>query len=62
MRKRIYIIVTVFIMLIASRFLIRIVDATVQIDSDIGLLVVLLAIINAVIVGLSRFIYKRSNN
>ena len=42
MKKVLHFTVTIIIMLIASRFLIRIVDATVQIDDDIGVLVVLL--------------------
>ena len=46
-------------MLIASRFLIRIVDATVQIDDDIGVLVVLLAAINAVIGVISYLVYRK---
>ncbi|WP_185752356.1 hypothetical protein [Butyrivibrio sp. AE2032] len=33
-----------FIMLITSRFVIRIVDATVQIDNDIALLIILLIV------------------
>jgi hypothetical protein len=37
------------IMLIVSRFVVRIVDATVQIDNDIGMLLLLLALVNAVI-------------
>ena len=36
MKKTVFIITTVLIMLISSRFVIRIVDATVQIDNDIG--------------------------
>ena len=39
LKKTVFIITTVFIMLITSRFVIRIVDATVQIDNDIALLV-----------------------
>ena len=36
-------------MLIVSRFIVRIVDATVQIDNDIGMLILLLIIVNAAI-------------
>lgn len=36
-------------MLIVSRFIVRIVDATVQIDDDIGLLLLLLLLVNTVI-------------
>ena len=48
-----------FIMLISSRFVIRIVDATVQIDNDIALLIILLIVLNVVIGMLSRFLYKK---
>lgn len=57
MKKAIFIITTVFIMLITSRFVIRIVDATVQIDNDIALLIILLIVLNVVIGMLSRFLY-----
>jgi hypothetical protein len=59
MKKAIFIITTVFIMLITSRFVIRIVDATVQIDNDIALLIILLIVFNVVIGMLSRFLYKK---
>ena len=59
MKKAIFIITTVFIMLITSRFVIRIVDATVQIDNDIALLIILLIVLNVVIGMLSRFLYKK---
>ena len=49
-------------MLIVSRFLVRIVDATVQIDEDIGALVVLLAVINISIVGISYLVYRKYHN
>ena len=58
MKKAIFIITTVFIMLITTRFVIRIVDATVQIDNDIALLIILLIVLNVVIGMLSRFLYK----
>jgi len=57
MKKAIFIITTVFILLITSRFVIRIVDATVQIDNDIALLIILLIVLNVVIGMLSRFLY-----
>lgn len=57
MKKALYITVTIIMMLIASRFLVRIVDATVQIDEDIGVLVVLLAVINTSIGGISYLVY-----
>ena len=59
MKKVIFIITTVFIMLITSRFVIRIVDTTVQIDNDIALLIILLIVLNVVIGMLSRFLYKK---
>ena len=59
MKKAIFIITTVFIMLITSRFVIRIVDATVQIDNDIALLIILLIVLNVVIGMPSRFLYKK---
>ena len=60
MRKILHVTITVLIMLVVSRFVIRLVDATVQIDDDIGLLILLLAILNAGIVGLSIYAYRRS--
>lgn len=60
MRKIIYVTITILIMLVVSRFVIRLVDATVQIDDDIGLLILLLVILNAGIVGLSVYIFRRS--
>jgi flagellar biosynthesis protein FliQ len=59
MKKAIFIITTVFIMLITSRFVIRIVDATVQIDNDIAQFIILLIVLNVVIGMLSRFLYKK---
>ena len=60
MRKIIHVTITILIMLVVSRFVIRLVDATVQIDGDIGLLILLLVILNAGIVGLSVYIFRRS--
>ena len=48
MKKTVFILSTLAIMLIVSRFIVRIVDATVQIDDDIGLLLLLL-FVNTVI-------------
>ena len=59
MRKTLHVIVTVFTMLVVSGFAIRLVDATVQIDDDIGLLIFLLVILNASIIGLSRYVFSR---
>ena len=46
-------------MLIASRFFVRIVDATVQIDDDLGVLIVLLVVINTAIGVISYLVYRR---
>ena len=60
MRKIIHVTITILIMLVVSRFVIRLVDVTVQIDDHIGLLILLLVILNAGIVGLSVYIFRRS--
>ena len=49
-------------MLIVSRFIVRIVDATVQIDNDIGMLILLLVIVNAAIGFVGYMIYQRTKN
>ena len=59
MKKTFHIAVTILIMLIVSVCLVRIADATVQIDEDIGVLVVLLAAVNAAIGGISYFVYLK---
>ena len=60
MKKTVYIILTVLIMAITSRFIIRIVDATVQIDDDPGLLIFFLIVINLAIGFFSYLLYKKS--
>ena len=60
MKKALHITVTIIIMLIASRFFVRIIDATVQIDEDIGVLVVLLVLVNAAIGGISYLVYRKA--
>ena len=60
MRKILHVTITILIMLVVSGFVIRLVDATVQIDDDIGLLILLLVILNAGIVGLSIYVFRRS--
>ena len=57
-RKTVHIIITVMIMLVVSRFLVRIIDATVQIDDDLALLLLLLAVVNAAIGLVSRKLYQ----
>ena len=59
MKRVAYIAVTIMIMLIISRFLVRIVDAVVQIDDDIGMLVLMLAAVNAAICGGSYILYRK---
>lgn len=58
MRKALHIIITIAVMLILSRFFIRIVDATVQIDDDIALLAVLVILMNAAVGLISYKLYK----
>ena len=59
MKNTVFIISTVLVMLITSRFVIRIVDATVQIDDDIALLIILLIVLNVAIGIFSRFLYGK---
>ena len=59
MRKILHLTITILIMLVVSRFVVRLVDATVQINDDIGLLILLLVIVNAIIVGLSLYVFRR---
>ena len=59
MRKILHLTITILIMLVISRFVIRLVDATVQIDDDIGLLILLLVIVNAIIAGLSLYVFRK---
>ena len=60
MKKTIYILSTLAVMLIVSRFIVRIVDATVQIDGDIGMLLLLLLLVNAVIAFFGFRLYRSS--
>ena len=57
MKKTTFLLATV-----VSRFIVRIVDATVQIDDDIGLLLLLLVIVNAVIGFVGYKLYLASKN
>ena len=59
MRKILHLTITILIMLVVSKFVVRLVDATVQINDDIGLLILLLVILNAGIVGLSSYAFRR---
>ena len=58
MRKWVQIAVTILCMLAASRFLMRLIDATAQIDDDIGMLVLALLLLNAAIVFASCRLYR----
>lgn len=49
-------------MLTVSRFIVRIVDATVQIDNDVGMLIFLLIIVNAAIGFAGYKIYQRTKS
>ena len=59
MRKILHVTITILIMLVVSILATRLVDATVQIDDDIGLLILLLVILNAGIAGLSLYAFRR---
>lgn len=59
MRKILHLTITILIMLVVSRFVVRLVDATVQINDDIGLLILLLVIVNAIIAGLSLYVFRK---
>ena len=58
MKKTVFVLSTLAIMLIVSRFVVRIVDATVQIDDDVGLLLLLLLLVNAAIGFFSCKLYR----
>ena len=58
-KKVVYIAATVVLMLIISRFAVRLVDATVQIDDDLGMLAAFVALLNAVIAGASWALCRR---
>ena len=60
MKKTVFILSTIAVMLIVSRFIVRIVDATVQIDNDVGMLLLLLLTVNAVIGFLSYKLFQIS--
>ena len=61
-RKYIFIALTVLVMLAVSRFAVRIVDATVQIDDDTGILVLMLAGLNVLIALISFRLYRYAEN
>lgn len=53
-----YIAVTIAIMMIISRFLVRLVDATVQIDDNIFVLLMFLIVVNVMIWVISCKLYR----
>ena len=57
MKKAVFLLSTIAVMLIVSRLLVRIVDATVQIGDDVGVLVLLLLLVNTVIGFFSYKLY-----
>ncbi|MBR3365089.1 MAG: hypothetical protein IKG53_09490 [Solobacterium sp.] len=61
MKKGLHITATLVIMLVVSRFLIRITDATVQIDDDVGILLLLVAGVDALIGLISYRIWQKRN-
>ena len=61
MKKTVFVSATLAVMLIVSRFIVRIVDATVQIDDDIGLLLLLLLLVNTVIGLVGHKLYRAAN-
>ena len=58
MKRNLYIIATVLVMLGVSRMAVRIIDATVGIDDDIAVLLVFLVIMNLLIAWISRKLYR----
>ena len=58
MKRNLYIIATVLVMLGVSRMAVRIIDATVGIDDDIAVLLVFLVIMNLLIAWISRKLYE----
>ena len=60
-RKNIYAVMTILVMLITSRFFIRIIDATVQIGDDTGVLILFLSILNAAIAAAACLLYKKTS-
>jgi hypothetical protein len=58
MKRNLYIIATVLVMLGITRMAVRIIDATVGIDDDIAVLLVFLVIMNLLIAWISRKLYE----
>ncbi len=60
MKKTLFVIATIAVMLVVSRFIVRIVDATVQIDNDVWLLLLLVILVNVAIGFVSCKLYQNS--
>ena len=60
MKKRLFVIATLLIMLIVSFVLVKIIDGMVQIDNDYLMLGIFLAVVNLTIGLVSYLIYRRS--
>lgn len=58
-KKAVYIAATVVLMLIVSGFAVRLVDATVQIDDDLGMLAAFVALLNVMIAAASWALYRK---
>ncbi len=58
MKRNLYIIAAVLVMLGVSRMAVRIIDATVGIDDDVLLLAVFLAVMNLILAWISRKLYR----
>lgn len=58
MKRNLYIIAAVLVMLGVSRMTVRIIDATVGIDDDVLLLAVFLAVMNLILAWISRKLYR----
>ncbi|MBR3344604.1 MAG: hypothetical protein IKG34_10450 [Solobacterium sp.] len=58
MKRNLYIIAAVLVMLGVSRMAVRIIDATVGIDDDALLLAVFLAVMNLILAWISRKLYR----
>ena len=59
MKKQLFILSAILVMLVVSRFAVRIVDASVQIDGAFGVLLLFLLLLNAGLVLLSRLLYRK---
>lgn len=60
-RKAVWTLMTLSVMLVLSLLLIKLVDSMVQIDDDMGLLLVFLAAVNAAAALISHRLYKKKS-